>query len=170
MNLCRSLVTSAVLHGLLAFAIWRNAQNAMQPHATIMQVTFISRPTKLLNLKPRKALARLGSSNYNAEHSMTKALVAQNYLDRLHAHIDPNWQLQIFRAHMVAHCSTVLNIDADSNGTIMTIVILQNNCPDRLRKAALDTLWACNLIPPPKSLLDAGILRLEWTFQLSPRS
>jgi hypothetical protein len=172
-GLCRYLLMSGVLHctaiGLLS--VGPQVPKAKQPAVQVLQLAIIQAKHTAINLQklsrisPR--IARLGSEAYQSRHTgLSQHLLADNYLARLHAHIDPNWQYRVRLARQQASCTTVLEIDADANGTVLAVNVAANTCPARLLAVAKDTLWACNLEPPPKQLLVRGRLLLEWTFVL----
>ncbi len=138
----------------------------------MLQIAIIEVKPKHINLGKLARLSRprprLGSEAYQLAHTgLSHRLLSENYLARLHAHIDPNWRHNVEQSRMRATCSTTLNIDADKNGTVIALVVAANTCPQRLLAAATATMWACNLLPPPLPLLDKdGILALEWSFTL----
>lgn len=159
---------SALLHGAaLALALYSPRH---KPHVppTVLEVTVVYKKPKPLKLKIAPVLPRLGSDAYrHAQRSLGTTLASEHYLERLHQHIDPNWQYFVRMTRLYAVCTTVLNVDANSLGTVTAIVVAQNSCPDQLKQAAIGALYYANLLPPPKLLLDAkGMLKLEWTFTL----
>lgn len=166
----RYLLASLVLHG----AVYCVALPAKQRHPIAVEVTIKTRDVapkskqKKLKLTPVPTAPRLGSDAYrHGQRKMGDVLASEHYLERLHAHVDPNWRTFVNRTRVVAFCQTVLNIDADANGTVLTVVVVQTTCPTLLTAAAVDAVKYCNLLPPPKMFLDKqGILKLEWSFTL----
>jgi hypothetical protein len=167
------LLFSSLLHGaaLYSFGTRKNARQ-LQPIA-INYSTGDKKKTKKpagkkLNLNPASG-PRVGSPDYlKQKRDLGTTLTALHFIERLHAHIDPNWHSNIDRARLpVKACSTVLNIDALPNGTIISIVTVQNNCSQKLKQVAIDTLWTCHLLPVPKNLISKnGLFELEWTFTI----
>lgn len=123
---------------------------------------------KNLNLKP-KGSHRIGSPDYlRTKRPLGITLTAQHFLERLKAHIEPSWKTFLGRTEIApVSCSTTLYIDADKYGTVLAINTVKNNCPERIKAAAIEAIKYCNLIPPPKILLAPnGIFELEWTFTI----
>lgn len=163
----RCLALSVVLHGAVLFCGPKRHTPQARPIA--VEVTIIA--PKALKLRPLPQAPRLGSEAYKHQYrKLGHTAAAQHYLDRLHAHIDPHWHALVDRANMVRTCSTVLHIDGNASGTVLSVLVVQNTCPPRLRQCAVDAVWQSGLIPPPKIFLDkAGVLKLEWTFNLKPK-
>lgn len=168
------LLWSLVLHG--AALSWphenRNARQ-IQPiainYSTKIQKTKSGK--KKLKLSP-KAGPRIGSEAYlRQRRALGITAAAQNFLERLKAHIEPNWQFQVQQSGArPVSCSTTLYIDAYPNGTVLRVYTNMNNCPAALQAAAIKTIQTCNLLPAPKILLaKSGLFELSWTFTLTKK-
>lgn len=167
------LALSVVLHGAV---FWIAPPTQRRPYA--IEVVLRTRSVapkikkKTLKLNIGTQAPRLGSGAYRHKYrKLGDTILSENYLERLHAHIDPNWRMFVDRTRRVAECTTVLYIDADSNGTVLAAIPVQTTCPSILTQAAIDAVKYCNLLPPPKLLLDKdGILKLEWSFSLKRKT
>ncbi len=168
MRLAVCCLISVVLHGLLALAF---SAPPNQPLAIDIEIKTSKKIARKLHTKTGKVAPRFGSEGYrHTKRPLGDTLASEHYLERLHAHIDPNWQYFVRMTRLYAVCETVLWIDADSIGTVTAVVVVQNTCPDRLKQAAIDAIYYANLLPPPKLLLDKqGVLKLEWVFKLSKK-
>lgn len=167
MNFRRSLLISCVLHGLCTIAFWYKPAPVMHPPAPIEVQILAPKKHKKIP-KFRLSSPRIGSTAYKyTKRSLGTTLASEHYLERLHAHIDPNWRYFVQQARQQQVCTTVLNIDADSKGTVVEVVVVATTCSPKLKQAAIDAIWYANLLPPPSIFLDkTGLLKLEWTFSL----
>lgn len=148
----------------------------LQPIAVIYSTKESRKNTKKtqknLNLKP-KGSHRIGSPDYlRTKRPLGITLTAQHFLERLKAHIEPSWKTFLGRTGLPpVSCSTTLYVDADKYGTVLAVNPIKNDCPERIKNAAIEAVKYCNLIPPPKILLAPnGIFELEWTFTLHKRN
>lgn len=137
-------------------------------YSTRVQGKNTRKKQKALDLAP-KGEPRIGSPDYlKRKRNLTDTITAINFLERLKAHIDPNWAHAIENSRAkLQPCSTTLYIDADKNGTVVYVAVVQNDCSDKLKHIAVNTVKSCNLLPPPKNLLaKSGLFELEWTFTI----
>lgn len=159
---------SGVLHGWVLFGPQKPTAAAHQKPLALEVVVKYKRPKRIAPGYKEAVEPRLGSDAFrHTKRRLGDTLASEMYLERLHAHIDPNWHTLVLQAKVQATCSTTLWVDADKIGTVTAVQVIQNDCPAKLRDAAVNTFWRANLLPPPSIFLDKhGGLKLEWTFVL----
>lgn len=117
---------------------------------------------------------RIGSNQYRdgEGQSLDKRILVDDYFARLKARIEPNWirfmddEFRASRKNLIRNCDITLNINANENGLILSIIVIQS-CGWKLAEdIAIRAINYSGIIPPPKDLLRNGILYLTWTFEI----
>lgn len=169
------LFISVALHALLAITLTK--ETIINHKSPSIDIEVIKSPIKASKKRLNDVASgslplpktRINSDD-NGHLPLDKALAADNYIERIRLHIEPEWRqkvnerIRILRRMGKSYaCTACVDGHIEANGSVGKLLLTQACADSNLSQIALNALDK-QLPPPPSSLLKDSQLILAWCF------